>query len=489
MAKVDFLTAKIAQRKSLPDEYFDNLIGPTVGMFFSPDEQSYVKRLILKNRGDIKMKLLNAFMKSKGFSRLSAGTNRVVYRYLDDTSFVVKVALDRVGMQDSLLEAKNQMRLKPYVCKIFDVTQDGLMATIERVLPISSKEEFEAVQEEIYWLIVTKIIGKYVAEDIGKSYIRNYGIRPHFGVVLLDYPYIYPVAEEKLYCTNISPINGQRCTGMIDYDDGFNHLFCRKCGKRYLAADLEDKNAPNDIIINRGGRFPMKVAVVGSDGSRYEPIMSSSVIERRAEKKKISDNKQLKVAVVTNKVDKKGNIIESIESVSCGDIKKIDVKVALESANMKTDSEAVKEIAEYVKKHDEVIPDEIPEVENPIQEEPTTVVETQTVEVNGTVDSISATITNTTDSSTTVYNPEIPSTHTVEVQEEHKKEESKGPARDASGRFVKKSSDEAETFAASVESQGAEKYPKSKKAGGAKKAGKAGKANVNSKFIPSPGTK
>ena len=62
MAKVDFLTAKIAQRKSLPDEYFDNLIGPPVGMFFTPDEQSYVKRLILKNRGDIKMKLLNAFM-------------------------------------------------------------------------------------------------------------------------------------------------------------------------------------------------------------------------------------------------------------------------------------------------------------------------------------------------------------------------------------------------------------------------------------------
>lgn len=486
MAKVDFLTAKMAQRKSLPDEYFDNLTGPPVGFFFSPDEQNYVKKLILKNRGDIKMKLLNAFMKSKGFSRLSAGTNRVVYRFLDDTSFVVKIALDRVGMQDSLLEFKNQQRLKPYVCKIFDVTSDGLMATIERVIPITSKEEFEAIQEDIYWIIVTKIVGKYVAEDIGKSYIRNWAIRSGAHPVLVDYPYIYPVAEEKLYCTNVSPINGQRCTGMIDYDDGFNHLFCRKCGKRYLAADLEDKNAPNDIIINRGGRFPMKVAVVGSDGSRYEPIMSSSIIERRVEKKKVNNNKQLKVAVVTNKVDKKGNIIEPVESVTCGETKKIDVKVALESADMKTDGEAIKEIAEYVKKHDEVAPIEIPEVENPIQEE-THIMETKTIEVTGTADSITSTVTENSSSNTTMYNPEIPSIPTVE--ETTKVEENKGPARDASGRFVKKSSSATEAFVAEVESHGTEKYPKSKKAGNTKKAGKAGKANVNSKFIPSPGTK
>ena len=67
------------------------------------------------------------------------------------------------------------------------------MATIERVVPITSKEEFEAIQEDIYWIIVTKIIGKYVAEDIGKSYIKNWAVRPSMGPVLVDYPYIYPV--------------------------------------------------------------------------------------------------------------------------------------------------------------------------------------------------------------------------------------------------------------------------------------------------------
>lgn len=177
MAKIDFLTAKLSQKVSLPDNFFDNLIGPPVRMFFTQQEHDYIKKLIMKNRNDIKIKMLNTIMKSKGFSRLSGGTNRMVYRYLDDPSFVLKVAIDRVGMQDSLAEYRNQHRLKPYVCKIFDVTQDGLMATVERVYPISSKEEFEAVQEEIFYLIVTKIIGKYVAEDIGKSYFMNYGMK------------------------------------------------------------------------------------------------------------------------------------------------------------------------------------------------------------------------------------------------------------------------------------------------------------------------
>lgn len=240
----------------------------------------------------------------------------------------------------------------------------------------------------------------------------------------------------------------------------------------------------------------MKVAVVSSDGTRYEPIMSSSVIERRAEKKKASNNRQLKVAVVTNKVDKRGNIIEPIESVSCGDTKKIDVEVKVEPKPVEnmTLGELKQEIDNFIGKADEVETPDIPEVENPVQEESTTVVETQTIEVTGTADAITASIDES--SSSTEASVEVPSTPTVEVAEEAKPEEVKstGPARGANGRFVKKSEPKlsdpsTEKFVAELESHGTEKYPKSKKAGGAKKAGKTGKANVNSKFIPSPGTK
>lgn len=297
MAKIDFLTAKMKEHKVLSEDFFDNMIGPPVGYFFSQQELDYIKYIITHNRNDIKLTMLNAIMKSKGFSRLSAGTNRIVYRFLDDPSFVLKVAIDRVGLQDNLLEYKNQQYLKPYVCKIFDTTKDGLMATIERVYPITSKEEFTAVQEEVFYLLTTKIIGRTVADDVGKAYFRNYGLRANFGVVLLDYPYVYPIAEEKLFCSHVDPKTGIRCTGLIDYDDGFNALYCRKCGTRYLASDLEDKNASNDIITSIGGKYPMKIRVTMKDGTVVEPIRSSTVIKPQTFKSK---NKELKIRVLRN---------------------------------------------------------------------------------------------------------------------------------------------------------------------------------------------
>lgn len=100
---------------------------------------------------------------------------------------------------------------------------------------------------------------------------------------MLDYPYVYRVDEAKLFCNRVDEF-GNRCTGLIDYDAGFNHLFCTKCGKRYLALDLEDKNPVNDIVIRRGGKYPMKVTIVNSDGTRTEPIRSSSVMVKPAKK-------------------------------------------------------------------------------------------------------------------------------------------------------------------------------------------------------------
>lgn len=301
MSKIDYLTSKLAAKRHLPDNFFDMLVGPPVYAFFSPEEVAYIRSIILKNRNDVKLNTLNGIMRSKGFARLSGGTNRIVYRHLEDPTFVLKVALDRVGLNDNNREFKNQQFLKPYVCKIFDSTPCGTMATVERVYPITSTEEFDAVIEEAFYLIATKLIGTHVAEDIGKNYFRNYGIRPGFGVVLLDYPYFYRIDEGKLFCNNVNPDTGERCTGMIDYDAGFNHLFCTKCGKRYLAVDLEDKNPHNDIVMNRGGKYPMKVVVVRGDQEIASPIRSSEIMVNTNKKSKHTTQTKMKVIVTGGK--------------------------------------------------------------------------------------------------------------------------------------------------------------------------------------------
>lgn len=462
MSKIDFLTAKINESRRLPDNFFDYLVGPPVNAFFSPQDHAYLKQLVLQNRNDIKIKWINAIMKSKGFSRLSGGTNRMVYRFLDDPSFVLKIAIDRVGMNDNLAEFKNQQYLKPYVCKIFDTTPDGLMATIERVYPITSKQEFTEVQEEVFYLIVTKLIGRTVAEDIGKNYFRNYGIRPGFGVVLLDYPYIYPLDGTKLFCTHIDPETGIRCTGMIDYDDGFNHLFCRKCGTRYLAVDLEDKNPGNDIIMTRGGNYPMKVKVVMNDGTVMEPIRSSTVIV--PQRTHTERNRTLKVKVVTQEIDAKSPLEKSIDNIrSAKDtgIEEKPVKVNMNDA-IKAAEDAI--MAGKTKKDDEPKAEEKTE-EPQTPAEPVMPATADTTVQNYLIPDVQPDITtNTAPDVSDLIKPEG-----EDIPKENQESFDKYPAKKATTKKSTKTT--------------------TKKAGTAKKAGSAKTAGgVKSKFIPSPDT-
>lgn len=455
MSKIDFLTAKVKESRKLPDNFFDYLVGPPVSAFFSPQDHAYLKQLVLQNRNDIKIKWINAVMKSKGFSRLSGGTNRMVYRFLDDPSFVLKIAIDRVGMNDNLAEFKNQQYLKPYVCKIFDTTSDGLMATIERVYPITSKEEFTEVQEEVFYLIVTKIIGKTVAEDIGKNYFRNYGIRPGFGVVLLDYPYIYPLDGSKLFCTHVDPNTGARCTGLIDYDDGFNHLFCRKCGTRYLAVDLEDKNPSNDIIMTRGGNYPMKIKVVMSDGTVKESIRSSNVIvpQRSYENR----NRTLKVRVVNQEVSSKSPLERSIDMI------RIAKPTATEERTVKV------QLNDTVKSESTVKVEAFSELDSdPIRNSSVTDTEEKVEKINQVED-------------------------TNKVEEIVMKEEPAIIGGATTPDIIPTTEPEPDPVPESLSKYPAKKNsskkPATKKAGTAKKAGAAKTASgVKSKFIPSPDT-
>lgn len=300
--ETDFFRAKILQNSSLPEGFFDMMIGPSVYSFFNQYDIDYLKDIILNGKNDIKLKIMNGFMASKGFSRFAAGTNRVVYRYLEDPSFLIKVALDRTGLQDNIKESINQNLLKPFVTKLYSTTPDGLIATVERCIPITRKDEFEKIIDEVFYTTVA-ILGKYVLEDIGKAFFKNWAVRPGFGPVLCDYPYVYKVDEAKLFCTKIDLMTGLKCGGQIDYDDGFNYLVCTKCGKRYMAVDLEDKSGGNTIInAKRGGKYPMKISIKYGDGHVVTTGASSATFKRP--RKVIEKPNKIKVKVTFNKEEK-----------------------------------------------------------------------------------------------------------------------------------------------------------------------------------------
>lgn len=300
MSRVSLIEQLYTPKKKSALEFdYDKLWAPPIRCLLSQQDidQLYKIATSLKYNGDIEKKyeLIDAVMKPRGFRRGNRGTNRVVYNFLEDTSFCMKIALDRVGIKDSPAEYKNQEFFKPFCCKIFEVDPTGVIACVERVNPISSLEEFMSISDDVYNMMVTKIIGKYVVDDLGTEKFMNYGIRYNsngvaFGPVVIDFPYAYELDGAKLRCGKPikTPLGEIPCGGEIDYDAGMNNLVCSKCGRNYTAKELskDDSNVlkfysgDNELI-----KKTMRARIVReSDGTiLYDSGRSSNIYVTKEE--------------------------------------------------------------------------------------------------------------------------------------------------------------------------------------------------------------
>lgn len=286
-----FYAPKSLKRDSAMDA-FNMMRGPSVYQLIPPDVVEHIHQYVISpmnNKTAEKIQYIDFVLSKYGFKRFGGGTNRVVYRYYEDQSFCLKVAFDKTGSTNNSEEFKNQEYLKPFVNKIFSVSQCGTIATCERVVPIKSREEFIVVAEEIFDVLVNRFIGKYILEDIGTEYFKNWGLRKGFGPVLLDYPYIYEVDVNDLYCNTV--VNGMPCGGPIDYDDGFNYLYCTRCGKRHMAKQIG--KSIKDKVLRLKGEFNMK-CIITLDGRTFEteakPKIEKAIdFENKDNKKKVND--------------------------------------------------------------------------------------------------------------------------------------------------------------------------------------------------------
>ena len=201
-----------------------------------------------------KLNMIKEIMGRRGFRRLSSGTNRIVFKYMEDQSFVIKVAYDSVGLSDNLNELYNQELIKPFCAKVFEVSPCGTVGMFERVRAIKNREEFQSIAYDVFDIIVNEFVGKYVLADLGTKFFMNWGVRQGMFPVILDFPYIYELDGSKIYCNRPDPLSPYGfCGGDIDYDEGFNHLVCTKCGKTFLASELKlaAEKKSKDIIIEQ----------------------------------------------------------------------------------------------------------------------------------------------------------------------------------------------------------------------------------------------
>lgn len=346
---------------------FDRLSArPLLSMLsYSDLDKLYNIASSVRYSGDIekKLKAIKEVMHSAGFRKLDQGTNRVIYKCLEDDSIVLKIALDRVGLRDNPAEFLNQEKLKPFVTKVFEVTPDGAVGEFERVQAITSREEFLTCASDIYDLL-DAITSKYILADVGSMYFKNWAIRPGHSVCLLDFSYVYEADGDKLQCCAPDPNSPYGiCGGWIDYDPGFNELRCIKCGSTYRAVDLA-KDIKANKIIRKGRKHNMKVAV-DFKGKVTKYNLNGEIVNNNEFKKstpivrpeivKDSNNVgKLKISINTKGLEKKVPVVE--------EPKKEEVAVKEE---VKTEEKVIAPVVEEEKKEEAPVVKEEPVVKKP----------------------------------------------------------------------------------------------------------------------------
>lgn len=360
---------KIAPKTNMEAE-FDAMMIPHWSCYLSPLDVENLRRIATSKRYsgnmNLKYQMIDNIMKYRGFARFAGGTNRLVYKYMEDTRFLAKVAVDKVGMRDNPAEFYNQHLLKPYCTKMFHVTPCGTVGFVERVLPITSIQEFKLVADCIFDILYYKVIGKYIIEDIGTDFFMNYGIRTSWGPVLLDYPYLFELDGAKIQCKNLL-MDGSICGGEIDYDDGFNNLVCLKCGRKYGASELRKDARNNSFIINKGGNVPMNVKIT-KGGEVIVHNNSTSTIQKPTRSPRVIGDESFNATIIKGGVpvvevsngvlyDPADDVDEDAEG-PVATIVKDDMVESVTKFDLGTNDEPEEEVEEETEEETEEVPEE-----------------------------------------------------------------------------------------------------------------------------------
>ena len=309
----NYILDRITSKKTTTEEFnFDALQAPPLGMFFSPYDiqelHSIATSIKLAAKPQERYAAIDRVCKRRGLVKFGSGTNRVVYRHPEFPDILFKIAADDVGLGDNPAEFRNQWILKPFVAKTFEITPCGTVALVERLIPITSREEFISVADDVFELITEWLIGEYVLADIGAKYFMNHGIRLNFGVCLLDYSYCYKLDGNKLFCKKKDPTSPTgTCDGEIDYDDAFSKLVCTKCGAVYKAKELELK-MKNSEIIAEGKRNNMRIKISGGTNNTGKKVIENGNSNFKEQKDAIRLESVPNAAAKVNNSDNKVSI-------------------------------------------------------------------------------------------------------------------------------------------------------------------------------------
>lgn len=178
----NYLLTKLKSRAiKISDFDYDRLTAPPLWQFIEYDAIERLRKLATSlkyaSKPVEKLQEINHILTQRGFKKVTGGTNRVVYKHLEYDPVLFKIAFDGTGIRDSPREYQNQFYYKPFVSKIFEVSPCGVIEEVEKGIPVTSRQEFLSIANDVYDVIRNWFIGERVMDDIGTNYFMNWALR------------------------------------------------------------------------------------------------------------------------------------------------------------------------------------------------------------------------------------------------------------------------------------------------------------------------
>lgn len=220
--------ANLTKKRSLIQQYFSDEL--KMELF----KVTMEVELDNNSKGAVIKELLTKY--NVPYTSLGSGTNRMAV--LVD-GYAIKIALDKDGMIDNRREILYTKDLQPYVVKVYECTQNGLLAVSEYIT-IFTLDDYNTNQEKMRQ-ILSEISKMFLIGDVGitnRNYV-NWGFRDNGELCILDFAYIYAVKYKTFVCTCDD-------TSVLKYDSDFVYLICPTCGKRYRFAEIRKRLSRKD---------------------------------------------------------------------------------------------------------------------------------------------------------------------------------------------------------------------------------------------------
>lgn len=167
------------------------------------------------------------------FDEVGTGTNRITFKR---GFYVVKIALDKHGVEDNVTEFMRSEELKEFCAITYET--NGLINIMEYVT-LLDKDEFEMNKPRIK-MMLDELSKVYIFEDLGFASAKNfanYGKRDDNTLVILDYGYLYKRYgnEKALMCP--------KCGTMLEYNKTYSSFICpnQVCNSSYMIMDIRRK--------------------------------------------------------------------------------------------------------------------------------------------------------------------------------------------------------------------------------------------------------